>query len=165
MNDNHDDSFSKSIKSAAQFGIDNLDTFEVLVRIFWCRVCALFRDYLSENGDEVHMTNRDFNAATAKLHELFLTQEYRNDLISFFGASCWSNINDGQRTLGFKLMLNIFQLFREELGNLVQTKEDRLIPFKVEEMGADGLVKVRYIGGWAKRKSMEKSRRYMYIYI
>ena len=124
VKDNHDDPFSKSIKSTAQFGIDNLGTFEVLVRILWFQVHELFqdelfRDYLSENGEEVHMTNRDFTASTARLHELFLTQEYRSDLISSFGVSCWSEINNGQRTLGFKLVLNIFQLFSEELGNLV----------------------------------------------
>ena len=162
VKDNHDDPFSKSIKSAAQFGIDNLGTFEVLVRILWFRVHELFRDYLSENGEEVHMTNRDFTASTARLHELFLTQEYRSDLISSFGVSCWSEINNGQRTLGFKLVLNIFQLFSEELGNLVRTREENEpLPFKVEEMGADGRGKVRYVGAWAIRKSLEKSRRYI----
>ena len=107
------------------------------------------------------MTNRDFTAATAKLHELFLTQEYRSDLISSFWASCWSEIKDGQRTLGFELVLNIFQLFSEELGNLVRTKEAEPLPFKVEEMGADGRGKVCYVGGWAIRKSIQKSRRYI----
>jgi ATP-dependent DNA helicase PIF1 len=162
VKDNHDDPFSKSIKSAAQFGIDNLGTFEVLVRILWCRVHRLFRDYLSENGEEVHMTNRDFTTCTAKLHELFLTQEYRSDLISSFGASCWSEINNGQRTLGFKLVFHIFELFSEELGNLVRRKEeDEPLPFKVDEMGAHGRGKVRYVGAWAIRKSIQKSRRYI----
>ena len=54
--------------------------------------------YLSENETEIHMTNRDFTYTTAKLHELFLTQDYRNDLISTFGVSRWSDIDGGQRT-------------------------------------------------------------------
>ena len=160
VKDDHEGFFSTSIKYAAKFGIDNIENFEVLARILWLRVHGLFRDYLSENGDEVHMTNRDFTAATTKLHELFLTQEYRSDLVSFFGASCWSDINDGQRTLGFMLVFRVFELFIEELGNLVRTKQDEPLPFKVEEMGAGGLGKVRYVGGWAMRKSIEKSRRY-----
>ena len=161
VKDNHGDPFGKSIKSAAQFGIDNLGTFKVLVRILWL-VHKLFQDYLSENGEEVHMTNRDFTASTARLHELFLTQEYRSDLTSSFGVSCWSEINNSQRTLGFKLVLNIFQLFIEELGNLVRTREENEpLPFKVEEMGSDGRGKVRYVGEWAIRKSLEKSCRYI----
>jgi hypothetical protein len=107
------------------------------------------------------MTNRDFTATTTKLHELFLTQEYRSDLITSFGVSCWSDINDGQRTLGFELVFSLFKLFADELGNLVRTREeDEALPFKVDEMGADGWGKVRYVGGWAVRKSLEKSRRY-----
>ena len=107
------------------------------------------------------MTNRDFTATTTKLHELFLTQEYRSDLIISFGVSCWSDINDGQRTLGFKLVFSLFKLFADQLGNLVCTREeDEALPFKVDKMGADGRGKMRYVGGWAVRKSLEKSRRY-----
>ena len=98
VKDNSDDPFfTKSTKSTAPFGIDNLETFEVLVRIVWFRVHELFRDYLFENGEEVHMTNQGFTASTARPHELFLTQEYRSDLISSFRVSCWSEINKSQR--------------------------------------------------------------------
>ena len=59
VSDSHDDPFSTSIKSAAKYGIDNLEAFELLSKILWCRINDLFQDYLSENGEEVHMTNRD----------------------------------------------------------------------------------------------------------
>ena len=66
-----------------------------------------FSDYLSENVEKVHKTNRDFTRTTAKLHELFMKQEYRSDLISSFGVSCWSELNDGHRTLGFELVFSV----------------------------------------------------------
>ena len=70
-------------------------------------------------------------------------------------------MNDGQRSLGFELVFSQFKLFADELGNLVRIREeDEALPFKIDEMGADGRGKVRYVGGWAVRKSLEKSRRY-----
>ena len=164
VNGSHDDPFSNSIKSAAKYGIDNLGAFELLSKILWCRINNLFQDYLSENGEEVHMTNRDFTAATTKLHQLFSTQEYRSNLISSFGAPCWSELNDGQQTLGFELVFFLYKLFAVELGNLIRQREgNEPFRFKVEEMGPDGRGKIRYVGGWAVRKSLEKSRRYIVV--
>ncbi len=161
VNGTHDDPFSNSIKSAATYGVDNLEAFELLSKILWCRINDLFQDHLSENGEEVHMANRDFTTATAKLHQLFSTQEYRSDLISTFGAPCWSELNDGQRTLGFELVFFLYKLFVVELGNLIrQREENEPLRFKVEQMGPDGRGKIHYVGGWAIRKSLEKSRRY-----
>ncbi len=51
INGTHDDPFSNSIKSAAKYGIDNLEAFELLSKIFWCRINDLFQDHLSENGE------------------------------------------------------------------------------------------------------------------
>ena len=124
--DDHTDLFRKSIHLAAKYATDNLDAFELLARILWCRIYQLFRNYLSENETEVHMTNRDFTSTTAKLHELFLTQDYRNDLISTFGVSRWSDIDDGQRTLGFELVFTLLKIFAAELGSLVKSKRTNL---------------------------------------
>ena len=49
-------SFGTSIKSAAKYRIHNLEAFEMLFRILWCRINDLFEDYSSQNG-EVHMIN------------------------------------------------------------------------------------------------------------
>ena len=158
----HTDPFRKSIHLAAKYATDNLDAFELLARILWCRIYQLFRDYLSENETEIHMTNRDFTSTTAKLHELFLTQDYRNDLISTFGVSLWSDIEDGQRTLGFELVFSLLKIFAAELGSLVKSmQENEPLQFRVEDMGPEGRGKVRYVGGWAIRKWLEKSRRFV----
>ena len=108
------------------------------------------------------MTNRDFTSTTAKLHELFLTQDYRNDLISTFRVSRWSDIDDGQRTFGFELVFTLFNIFTAELGSLVKSKqEDEPLQFRVENMGTEGRGKVRYVGGRAIRKNLEKLRRFV----
>ena len=164
IDDSNDDPFGTSMKSAAKYGLDNLAVFELLPKILWYRINGIFEDYLSENGEEVYMTNKDFTAATGNLHGLFLTQEYRSDLISSFNVPCWSDINDGQRALGFELVFSLFKLFSLELANLVRGKvQEEPIRFEVNEMGPEGRGKIRYIGGWALRKSLQKSRRYIII--
>ena len=98
VNESYGDSFSTSIKSAAQYCIKHQEVFHLLTEILWVRIYIIFCVYLSENEEDVYMTNRDFTAATAKLHQLFLTQEYRSDVISSFGVCSWLDLNDGQRT-------------------------------------------------------------------
>lgn len=160
LEDSHNDPFSMLIKSAASHGINNLDVFELLAEVLWCRINILFQEYLSKNGEQALMTNRDFTAATTKLHGLFLTQEYRSDLISSFDTRCWTELNEGQRTLGAQLVFYLYNLFAAELEQLSRKHQEvETVSFKVEEMGPDGRGKVRYVGGWAIKKTLEKSRR------
>lgn len=158
-NDTNDDPYSASIKSAARYGIDHLELFDLLARIIWCRLFTLFESYVSENGESVHMTNSNFTYATAKMHQLFLSNEYRSDMISAFSVISWFELSDGQRTLGAQLVFQLFQLFTNELGNMVRNKESQPISFDVSSMGPDGRGKIRYIGGWAIRKVIQRSRR------
>ena len=159
INDKHDDSYTSCIKSAANYAYAHLKVFQLLAHIIWYRLFALFEEYLSGNGEEVHMTNSNFTFATSKLHQLFLTNEYRSDVISAFSASSWSDLNDGQRTLGAQLTFHLFQLFTNALSSLVRKQENGPVLFNVSEMGPDGKGKIRYIGGWAVRKALQKSQR------
>ena len=159
INDEHDDSYTSCIKSAANYAYAHLEVFQLLALIIWYRLFALFEEYLSGNGEEVHMSNSNFTFATSELHQLFLPNEYRSDVISAFSASSWSELNDGQRTLGAQLTFHLFQLFMNELSSLVRKQENGPILFNVSEMGPDGKGKIRYIGGWAVRKALQKSQR------
>lgn len=67
-------------------------------------------------------------------------------MISSFGIQTWVELNAGQRCFGAQLVRN------QEVCEPIS--------FKVKEMGAVGQGKVRYVGGWAIRKVLEKSRRY-----
>ena len=159
INDKNDDSYTSCIKSSANYAYAHLEVFQLLAHIIWYRLFLLFEKYLSGNGEEVHMSNSNFTFATSKLHQLFLTNDYRSDIISAFSASSWLEIDDGQRTLGAQLTFHLFQLLTNELSSLVRKQENGPILFNVSEMGPDGKGKIRYIGGWAVRKALQKSQR------
>jgi ATP-dependent DNA helicase PIF1 len=164
LGDKNHDPFTESIKAAANYAIDdeNLDSFELLACILWHRINDVFQIYLTENLEEVHMTNKNFTCATAKVNQLFITNEYRSDVISAFKVAQWSDINSGQRSLAVQLMFHLYELFTAEVGKRVKKQEEEEpICFNVADMEASGLGKIRYIGGWAIRKSMDKSRRYV----
>ena len=71
-NDENLDSLSHSVKEAAQYGIANLEIFELLTRVLWCRVFHLFEDNPSDNEKKVHMSAVNITQVTRKLNELFL---------------------------------------------------------------------------------------------
>ena len=161
INDTNEDSYSQSVKSAAKYGADNLDDFELLALIFWCRIYELFENYLTENLEVLQMTNKDFTCTTSKLQLLFLSQEYRSDLISAYNVKKWIEIDDGQRSVGALLLFQLFQLFGSEVGKCVRKEECTPIRFNVQEMGPDGRGKVRYIGGWDISKCLKRARSYV----
>ena len=153
---------NQSITHAAFYALDNLDIFLLLSRIVWCRISEIFQNYIADNVEETHMTNANFTFATSRIHELFFTSAYRSDSMKAFNVSKWQDINDGQRTIGMKLVFNLYHLFTAEVANLVRREEEtEPIPFEVSMMGPEGKGKVRYIGGWAIRKALEKSRKYV----
>jgi hypothetical protein len=159
INDANEDSYSQSVKSAAKYGADNLDDLAV---IFWCRIYELFENYLTENLEVLQMTNKDFTCTTSKLQLLFLSQEYRSDLISAYNVKKWIEIDDGQRSVGALLLFQLFQLFGSEVGKRVRKEEECTpIRFNVQEMGPDGRGKVRYIGGWDISKCLNRARSYV----
>jgi hypothetical protein len=156
------DPFSKAINSAASFAMDNLQTFNLLACVLWCRIATLFNDYLTENLNDIHITSKNFTCATGKLHELFMTNEYRSDIISAFNVEKWSDVNVGQRSLAAQLLFHLYGMFTAEVGKRVRKQEEQdPVCFRVDEMESEGKGKIRYIGGWAVRKSLEKSRRYV----
>ena len=163
-NDPEDDCYTTAFKSAAKYGIAHLELFELLSGIFWCRIATLFKDYLPENSDELHVTNKEFTWATARVHQMFLTQEYRSDIITAFGVQKWTEIDDGQSGVCTCLLLHIYQLFVSKLGKLIHDHDreaaeaDRI---DVHEMCAEGRGKIRYVGGWALKKCLDKWRRYV----
>ncbi len=161
-NDENVDTLSQSIKEAAQYGIANLDIFELLMRVLWCRVFRLFEGYLSENAEKVHMSAANITQVTGKLNKLFLTNEYRSDIMTAFNVGSWSELNCGQRTLGAQLLFHMYQMFVAEISKSVQSNEEEgSCALKVSDMGLDGRGKIRYLGGWATHKLLEKSRRYV----
>ena len=156
------DSYSQSLQSAASYAQENLDQLRMLCGILWYRIFVLFEDHLSENCDDIHITNKEFTRATAKVHQLFLTQEYRSDIVTAFCVRKWVQIDDGQRSLAASLLLHLYQLFVGKLVQLTREREEsESAEFNVCEMDAEGRGKVRYVGGWAIKKCLDNYRRYV----
>ena len=79
-----------------------------------------------------------------------------------FGEACWQDISQCQQTLCAQMVHGLFQLFVNEVAEHIRRIElSEPVPFKVEEMNDIGKGKIRYIGGWAIRKVLETSRRYL----
>ena len=156
------DFYSQSLQSAVSYVLENVDQFHLLSGILWHHIFVLLEDHLSENCDDVHLSNKEFTWATAKVHQLFLTQEYRSDIVTAFGVRKWVQIDDGQRSLAASLLLHLYQLF---VGKLVQLtcerEESESAEFNIREMDADGRGKVRYVVGWAIKKCLDNYRRYV----
>ncbi|CAB3994284.1 Hypothetical predicted protein [Paramuricea clavata] len=160
LNNKCHDQCTKSIKAAADYGIKNLDSFELLSCILWHRIADVFQLYLTENLEEVHMTNKNFTCAMVKVNELFITNIYRSDMINVFNVGQWSDINSGQRSLSVQLVFHLYQLFTAKVGKRVRKQEEQdPIYFNVADMEAGGLGKITYVGGWAIQKLMDSSRR------
>lgn len=122
----------------------------------------IFKEFLLENVDRVEMTSKNFFDATAKINGIFLSSEYRRDLVSAFGETCWQDINPGQQALGAQMVHGLFQRFINEIAEHIRQNEvSEPVQFLVDHMDATGKGKVRYIGGWAVRKVLESSRRYL----
>ena len=154
--------FCDSINSAATFAEENLEMFDLLACVLWCRIATIFSDYLTDNLKDTHLTNKNFTNATSKLHELFITNEYRSDIISVFNVEKWSDVNTGQKSFAAQLLFHLYELFMVEVGKRVRKQEEQNpVCFRVDEMDLEGKGKIRYIGGWAVRKCLEKSRRYV----
>lgn len=83
---NRTDSYSEAINAAANYAINNLETFKILGNILWCRVASLFEQHLADNQETVNLTNKDFTLATSQVHELFLSHQYRKGLTIAFGV-------------------------------------------------------------------------------
>ena len=99
---------------------------------------------------------------TGKLNDLFLTNEYRGDIMTAFNLQSWSELNCGQRTLGAQLMFHLYQMCVAKMSKTVPLNEEKdSCAVKVSDMGPDGRGKIRYLGGWATHKFLEKFRRYV----
>ena len=80
---------------------------------------------------------------------MFSSNEYRSDLLTAFQLRRWTDIDDVKRTLGVQLTFHLYQLFVTEVERALKNEDVHTRKFNVQEMGASGLGKLRYVGGWA----------------
>ena len=109
------------------------------------------------------MTRSDFTTATGKLHQVFNSEEFSRHVSSLFNVSpCVT----AERSIGVDLGMAVYFKFLEHLVQLSRKEyQQEVVAFNVDDMSAAGRAKVRHVGGWAVRKVLEKSRRYVRVNI
>jgi hypothetical protein len=149
-----DDSFSRSLNSAIRYAIDHIQAFQLLANILWVRIAILLKKHTS-------ITNKEFTSATSRVHKMLSSDEYRSDMLTAFQLREWADIDDGKRSLGVQLTFHMYQLFVTEVERAMKHEVAQPPEFNVREMEANGLGKLRYVGGWAIHKSLASSQRYL----
>ena len=89
----------------------------------------------------------------------YTCREFSHYLSCLYGTS---TCTAAQRCVGVQLSTATYWKFLYHLQTIVVSdRRQEVIHFNVEEMSAAGRGKVRHVGGWAVRKVLEKSRKYV----
>ena len=127
----------------------------------WFQSFVALEQHIIENPDEIDLSvsRGNFTRATAKFNGLLTSVEFSHYSVCLFSVSCCTPV---QRSIGVRLAKAIYLRFLQHLQ--IITTHDRQIQavvFNVKEMSAAGPAKVRHVGGWAVRKVLEQSPRYV----
>lgn len=131
------------------------------VDLMWFHSFLGMENHIIENADDlsIKVGRGDFTTATAKLHELFISPEFSLYTRCLFNTSACTA---AQRSVAVDLGTAIFFRFLDHLLQLTKRDcQEEVIEFDVNQMSSVGKAKVRHVGGWAVRKVLEKSRRYV----
>ena len=155
--------FSQNVNEAVDVLLDARfsDNVKAFIDIMWFHSFCALEAHIFDNSDDldVKVSRCDFTTATAKLQKLLVSPEFDQYILCLFNAS---SITSAERSVACDIGTALYMKFLDHLLAL-STKEanEEAIAFDVEDMPAAGKAKVRHVGGWAIRKVLEKSRRYV----
>ena len=155
--------FSRDVNEAIDVLLDARfsDNVKAFIDIMWFHSFCALETHIFDNPDDldVKVKRCNFTTATAKLQKLFVSPEFAQYILCLFNASTFTT---AQRSVACDLGTALYMRF---LGNLLalsaKESNEEAIAFDVEDMPAVGKAKVRHVGGWAIKKVLEKSRRYV----
>ena len=155
--------FSRDVNEAVDVLLDARfsDNVKAFIDIMWFHSFCALETHIFDNPDDldVKVKRCNFTTATAKLQKLFVSPEFAQYILCLFNASTFTT---AQLSVACDLGTALYMRF---LGNLLalsaKESNEEAIAFDVEDMPAAGKAKVRHVGGWAIRKVLEKSRRYV----
>ena len=155
--------FSQNVNEAVDVLLDARfsDNVKAFIDIMWFHSFCALEAHIFDNSDDldVKVSRCDFTTATAKLQKLLVSPEFDQYILCLFNAS---TITSAQRSVACDIGTALYMKFLDHLLAL-STKEanEEAIAFDVEDMPTAGKAKGRHVGGWAIRKVLEKSRRYV----
>lgn len=159
--------FARDKNSSIQELLENLhDKAAAFVNLCWFCLYEIFTDHIvqnDENPEEVieNISRGGFTGCTAKLHQFLNSPLFRDYTKGLFNCT---EVSPPQMTTASEMGTKLFELF---LGQLVQViyrghgeEQQQPIRFDVSEMTEPGKAKIRHVGGWAVRVTLEAERRY-----
>ena len=155
--------FSQNVNEAVDVLLDARfsDNVKAFIDIMWFHSFCALEAHIFDNSDDldVKVSRCDFTTATAKLQKLLVSPEFDQYILCLFNAS---SITSAERSVACDIGTALYMKFLDHLLAL-STKEanEEAIAFDVEDMPTAGKAKGRHVGGWAIRKVLEKSRRYV----
>ena len=129
--------------------------------LIWYHCFMFLQSHIIDNPEDVivNITRQAFTGATGDLHNFMGSDTYIEYLKGLFATNTLSTT---QCVVGGELVSGIYLLFLEHLAsNVTRQQQEEPVVFSVREMSDEGKAKVRHVGGWAIRKVLENSRKYV----
>ena len=139
----------------------SLDKAKCFAKLVWFHCYLMVESHVIENPDEiiVDISRQGFTAVSCSLHEFFTSIEFSRYVCALFDAT---SSTPPQRAVAVQLANSIYCEFLEQLSSVVKNQQkEETIDFDVDQMSGVGRSKVRHVGGWAVRKVLNRSRKYI----
>ena len=139
----------------------SIDKVKCFAKLVWFHCYLMVESHVVENPDEivVEIGRQGFTAVTSSLHEFFSGIEFSRYVCALFDATAST---PPQRAVTVQLATSVYWEFSEQLVSVVkQQRQEEPIHFDVDQMSGVGRSKVRHVGGWAVRKVLNRSRKYI----
>lgn len=139
------------------------DKATAFVNLTWFHLCEIFNDHIIENPDEVigNISRGGFTECTAKLHQFLNSPRFQQHTKALFTCT---EVRRPQVAAATEIATKLYEEFLGQLVRVIsrRSEEERQEPirFDVAEMTGPGKAKIRYVGGWAIRATLEAEKRY-----
>ena len=139
----------------------SLEKVKCFLKIVWFHSFLMVESHLVENPDEIvfKIGRQGFFEVRSSLHEFFNSIEFSRYVCALFDIT---EMQPPQKAVAVELGNSVHWEFMEGLASVMnQQRQEEAIRFDVDEMSGVGRSKVRHVGGWAVRKVLTRSRKYI----
>ena len=155
---------NEAVRSLLSSGEEGLGKVEASWRHIWFHVFLMFQTHISENAADtnevlVQIIKQAFSEITSHLNRFWCSMEFKRYVCGLFGTSIFSI---AQKTVAVEIGMQVYVHFLKHLTTHVSHEQQcEILELNVEDMSSVGKAKIRYVGGWAIRKVLEKLRGYI----
>ena len=139
------------------------DKATAFVNLTWFHLYEIFNDHIIENPNEVivNISRGGFTECTAKLHQFLNSPQFRQYTEALFNST---EVRRQQISAATEIATKLYEEFLGQLVRVIsrRSEEERQEPirFDVAEMTGPGKAKIRHVGGWEIRATLEAEKRY-----